>query len=119
MGGSYFLPRLIGLSRATEILYSGREVSGEEAEKIGFVLKVVEKEQLLDQAFILAEELLTKSPLGLRMTKEALNLSLDSPSLNNILQFENSCIVLCFSSKDVNEASSAFFGKRKPKYPLQ
>lgn len=119
MGGSYFLPRLIGLSRATEILYSGREISGEEAEKIGFVLKVVEKEQLLDQAFILAEELLTKSPLGLRMTKEALNLSLDSPSLDNILQFENSCIVLCFSSQDVNEASSAFFGKRKPKYPLQ
>ncbi len=119
MGSSYFLPRLINLSRATEIIYSGRGVSGKEAEKIGFVLKVVKKERLLDEVFKLAEELLTKSPLGLRMTKEALNLSLDSPSLNNILQFENSSIVLSFSSKDLNEASSAFFGKRKPKYGLK
>ncbi|MCK4371031.1 MAG: enoyl-CoA hydratase, partial [Candidatus Lokiarchaeota archaeon] len=109
----------IGLSRANEMLYSGRSVSGEEAEKIGFVLKVVEKENLMNEAIKLAEELLTKSPLGLRMTKEALNLSLDSPSLNNILQFENSSIVLTFSSKDVNEAASAFFGKRKPKYGLK
>lgn len=119
MGGSYFLPRLIGLSRAAEILYSGRGVSGKEAEKIGFILKVVEKQNLLNEAVKIAEELLTKSPLGLRMTKEALNLSLDSPSLNNIIQFENSSIVLSFSSKDVNEAASAFFGKRKPKYPLK
>lgn len=119
MGSSYFLPRLINLSRATEIIYSGRGVSGKEAQKIGFVLKVVKKEVLLEDALKLAEELLTKSPLGLRMTKEALNLSLDSPSLNNILQFENSSIVLSFSSKDMNEASSAFFEKRKPKYPLK
>ena len=119
MGGSYFLPRLIGLSRASEILYSGRVVGGKEAEKIGFILKVVDKENLLNEAIKLAEEMLTKSPLGLRMTKEALNLSLDSPSLNNIVQFENSSIVLTFSSKDVNEASSAFFGKRKPKYGLK
>ena len=119
MGSSYFLPRLISLSRAAEIIYSGRGVSGKEAEKIGFVLKVVKKESLLDETFKLAEELLSKSPLGLRMTKEALNLSLDSPSLNNILQFENSSIVLSFSSKDVNEAASAFFGKRNPKYGLK
>ncbi|MFW9939322.1 MAG: enoyl-CoA hydratase/isomerase family protein [Candidatus Thorarchaeota archaeon] len=119
MGGSYFLPRLIGLSRAVEILYTGRDISGKEAEKIGFVSKVIKNENLLDEALILAEEMLTKSPLGLRMTKEALNLSLDSPSLDNILQFENSSIVLAFSSKDVNEAASAFFEKRNPKYGLK
>ena len=119
MGSSYFLPRLINLSRAAEIIYSGRAVSGQEAEKIGFILKIVEKEDLMTEAFKLAEELLSKSPLGLRMTKEALNLSLDSPSLNNILQFENSSIVISFASKDLKEASSAFFGKRKPKYPLK
>ncbi len=119
MGSSYFLPRLINLSRATEIIYSGRAVSGKEAQKIGFVLKVVENEKLINEAVKLAENLLTKSPLGLRMTKEAINLSLDSPSLNNVLQFENSSIVLSFSSKDVNEAASAFFGKREPKYGLK
>jgi hypothetical protein len=53
------------------------------------------------------------------MTKQAINLSMDSPSLENISQFENSSIVLTFSSKDVMEASSAFFEKRDPKYPLR
>ena len=119
VGGSYFLPRLIGMSRAAEILYTGREISGEEAERIGLALKMVSKEQLLSEGLKLAEEMLKKSPLGLRMTKQAINLSLDSPSLENIAQFENSSIVLSFSSKDVQEASSAFFEKRKPKYPLK
>lgn len=119
VGGSYFLPRLIGMSRAAEILYSGKIVDGIEAEKIGLVLKVVEKEDLLNVAIEKAEELLKKSPLGLRMTKQAINLSLDSPSLENILQYENSSIVLTFSSKDVNEASAAFFEKRDPKFPLR
>lgn len=119
VGGSYFLPRLIGMSRAAEILYSGKIVDGIEAEKIGLVIKVVEKENLLKVAIEKAEELLKKSPLGLRMTKQAINLSLDSPSLENILQFENSSIVLTFSSKDVNEASAAFFEKRDPKFPLR
>lgn len=119
VGGSYFLPRLIGMSRAAEILYSGKIVNGIEAEKIGLVLKVVKKENLLKVAIEKAEELLKKSPLGLRMTKQAINLSLDSPSLETILQFENSSIVLTFSSKDVNEASAAFFEKRDPKFPLR
>jgi len=119
MGSSYFLPRLINLSRAAEIIYSGRGVSGREAKKMGFILRIVKKENLLDEALKLAEQLLTKSPLGLRMTKEAINLSLDSPSLNNILQFENSSIVLTFSTKDMNEAAEAFFTKRKPKYELK
>ena len=119
VGGSYFLPRLIGMSRAAEILYSGKIVDGIEAEKIGLVLKIVKKENLLKVAIEKAEELLKKSPLGLRMTKQAINLSLDSPSLENILQYENSSIVLTFSSKDVNEASAAFFEKRDPKFPLR
>ncbi len=119
VGGSYFLPRLIGMSRAAEILYSGKIVDGIEAEKIGLVLRVVKKDDLMDSALEIANNLLTKSPLGLRMTKQAINLSLDSPSLETILQFENSSIVLTFSSKDVNEASAAFFEKRDPKFPLK
>ncbi|MGB5911126.1 MAG: enoyl-CoA hydratase/isomerase family protein [Promethearchaeia archaeon] len=118
VGGSYFLPRLIGMSKAAEILYTGKIIGAKEAEKSGLVIKVVEKDDLLASALELAEELLKKSPLGLRMTKQAINLSMDSPSLENVLQLENSSIVLTFSSKDINEASSAFFEKRDPKYPL-
>ncbi|MHA2430041.1 MAG: enoyl-CoA hydratase/isomerase family protein [Promethearchaeota archaeon] len=117
-GGSYFLPRLIGMSKAAEILYTGKIIDAKEAEKSGLVIKVVERDELFTSALELAEEMLKKSPLGLRMTKQAINLSMDSPSLENILQLENSSIVLTFSSKDMKEASSAFFEKRDPKYPL-
>lgn len=119
VGGSYFLPRLIGLSKAAEILYTGRDVKADEALKIGLAIKKVPNEKLFDSALELAKELLKKSPLGLRLTKQALNLSLDSPSLETILQLENLGIGLTFSSKDMNEASSAFFQKRDPKYPLK
>jgi enoyl-CoA hydratase len=119
VGGSYFLPRLIGLSRASEIMYTGRQVGAEESVKIGLALKSVESKDLLESGLELADEMLRKSPLGLRMTKQSLNLTLDSPSLETICQLENSSIVLTFSSKDVNEASAAFFGKRDPKYPLR
>ena len=119
VGGSYFLPRLIGLSRAAEILYTGREVNADEAIEIGLAIKKVSMAQLLDTALELAENLLKKSPLGLRLTKQAINLSMDAPSLETILQLENNGIILSFSSKDVNEASTAFFQKKEPKYPLK
>lgn len=119
MGGSYFLPRLIGRARASEILMSGRVVDGIEAENIGLAVKLVDEANLLNAGLEIAEELLTKSPLGLRMTKEAINLTMDSPSLENVIQSENSSIVLSFSSKDVNTAFDSFFQKKKPIFPLK
>ena len=119
VGGSYFLPRLIGLSRAAEVLYTGRELTAIEAKESGLLIKIVENKKLFESGYEIATEMLTKSPLGLRMTKQAINLSLDSPSLETILQLENYGIVLSFSSKDMNEGSAAFMQKRKPKYPLK
>jgi enoyl-CoA hydratase/carnithine racemase len=118
LGSSYYLPRLIGMSRATDILYSGRFVDAYEAERIGLVIRVVEKENLLDAANMLAENMLHKSPLGLRMTKQALNLSLDSPSLETILQLESRGQMLCSTSDDIMEGIQSFFERRDPKYPL-
>jgi enoyl-CoA hydratase/carnithine racemase len=119
MGSSYFLPRLIGLSYASEILYTGRFLEAEEALKVGFVLKIVEDDKLLDSAKELASEMLSKSPLGLRLTKQALNLSLDSPSLETMIQLENRGQVLSGSSKDVWEAFYAYTEKRDPNFPLR
>jgi enoyl-CoA hydratase/carnithine racemase len=119
LASSYHLPRLIGMSRAAEILYTGRFVDAEEAQRIGLVLKVVEgnDDKLFAAAIQIAENLLTKSPLGLRMTKEAINISLDSPSLDTIMQIENRTQMLCSTSADLLEGINAFFEKRKPKYP--
>ncbi|MFX1379935.1 MAG: enoyl-CoA hydratase/isomerase family protein [Promethearchaeota archaeon] len=119
LASSYHLPRLIGMSRAAEILYTGRFIEAEEAEKIGLVSKVVEGDEikLFEAAIEIAENLLTKSPLGLRMTKEAINISLDSPSLDTIIQLENRTQMLCSTSSDLLEGVNAFFEKRKPEYP--
>jgi enoyl-CoA hydratase/carnithine racemase len=120
VGTSYFLPRLIGLSKAIEILYTGRFIDAEEAEKIGLVNNLIKGDDtiLLTTAFKMAEELLSKSPLGLRMTKKAIDLTQDSPSLETLIQLENRAQTLCGSSIDVIEGVSSFFEKRKPKYPL-
>lgn len=119
LASSYHLPRLIGLSRAAEILYTGRFIEAEEAEQIGLVFKKVkgEEEVLFRVAMEIAENLLTKSPLGLRMTKEAMNLSMDSPSLETIMQLENRAQMLCSTSDDLLEGVNAFFEKRKPNFP--
>ncbi len=119
LGSSYHLPRLIGMSRAAEIMYTGRFINAEEAEKIGLVSRIVEEEKLFDSALELAEGLLKKSPLGLRMTKQAINLSLDSPSLETLIQLENRAQMLCSTSEDMMEGIQAFLQKREPQYPLK
>ncbi len=117
LGSSYFLPRLIGLSRAAEILYTGRFIDAVEAERIGFVSRVVPPDKLLESAIELAEEmLLTKSPLGLRLTKEGINANLEASSLENAILFENRNQVITASTKDATEGVISFFEKRKPKY---
>ena len=119
IGSSYFLPRLIGLSRATEIMYTGRFVNAKEAEKIGFVSRVVKDDMLLPEAMKLAKNMLKISPLGLRMTKEALNLTMDIPSLETLIQLENRAQAVCMTSKDLVEGTLAWYDKRKPKFPLR
>ena len=119
LASSYHLPRLIGMSRAAEILYTGRFIDAIEADRIGLVLKVIKGDEtkLLEAAMEIAENLLSKSPLGLRMTKEAINISLDSPSLETIMQIENRTQMLCSTSSDLLEGINAFFEKRRPEYP--
>ena len=119
LGGAYFLPRLIGMSRAAEIMYTGRYLGAIEAEKIGFVLKMVEEDKLLDAALDLASEMLTKSPLGLRMTKEAINMTLDTPSLETMINLDNRGQTLCTTSKDFTTSMQAFMEKKEPKFPLR
>ncbi len=118
LGVSYFLPRLIGMSRAAEILYTGRFIDANESKKIGIVSKICKGSELLEEAFKVAENFLEKSPLGLRMTKQALNATMDSPSLDTIAQIENLTQMLCSTSPDIMEGIQSFFDKRKPKYPL-
>jgi enoyl-CoA hydratase/carnithine racemase len=121
LASSYHLPRLIGMSRAAELLYTGRFIEAKEANEIGLVLKVVEgnEEDIFNEAEKLAQTMLNKSPLGLRMTKQAINLSMDSPSLDTMIQLENRTQMLCSSSVDIMEGVQSFFKKKDPQYPLK
>jgi len=89
LGTTYLLPRLIGLSRASEILYSGRKVTGEEAEKIGLISKLVPKDTLVSEAIDLAGPILQKSFPALKFTKMALNQNVDAPTLEAAINLEN------------------------------
>ena len=89
LGCSYFLPRLVGLSHAADILYTGRKVKADEAERIGLVSHVVPREELMETALSYARIMLGKSPGGLRLTKRILDQNIDAPSLEAAVNLEN------------------------------
>jgi len=91
MGSSFLLPRLIGASRAAEIMYTGRAVTGEESVQIGLFSRCVEPEKLMETAMEYADIMLEKSEFGLLMTKEALNAAMDGASFYTQVAFENRC----------------------------
>ncbi len=89
MGSSYFLPRLIGAGRAYEFLLTGRFMNAEEALNLGFVSGCVEREQLLATGMELAQQIVAKDSLAIRLTKEAINKNLDCGSLEAALRMED------------------------------
>ena len=91
MGSSFLLPRLIGVARAAEIMYTGRAVLGEESVQIGLFSRCVEPEKLMETAMEYADSLLEKSEFGLLMTKEALNATMDGTSFYTQIALENRC----------------------------
>jgi enoyl-CoA hydratase/carnithine racemase len=86
---SFFLPKLIGTGRAYEFLLTGEFMSAQEAKELGFVSRVVEKDKLMETAREIADKMVSKNPVGLWMTKEAINLNLDGASLEQALHLEN------------------------------
>lgn len=89
MASSYFLPRLIGSGRANEFLLTGNWLDAREAMDLGFASRIVPKEEMLDTALVLAKTMSEKNPLGLRMTKEAININMDAAGLEASLQMED------------------------------
>ncbi len=116
VGVSWTLPRLIGMSRAAELLYTGRFFDASEALDIGFVSRVTDEGAHIDAARELAAQILANSPLGVRMTKSLLASTLDAPSLRSQIELENRTQVLCTLTDDFSEGTAAFREKREPRY---
>ena len=116
MASSYFLPRLVGASLASEMILTGRFIDAERALRAGLVSEIVEEAALLDRGLALADEMLATSPYGLRLSKQALNLNIDAQSLDAAMAIEDRQQVILSATEDHREALAAFLEKRAPDY---
>jgi enoyl-CoA hydratase/carnithine racemase len=115
MGAAHMLPRLVGLSKATELLYTGDFITAEEAHRVGLYNRVVAAEELEAETRALAERLARGPSFALGVTKEMLNRELDV-SLDTALEWEAQAQALCMQHPDYREAYRAFTEKREPRF---
>jgi enoyl-CoA hydratase len=108
MGTSYHLPRLIGASRAAELMLTGRVFDATEGAESGLVLGVVEDDRLRATAVAKAREIARNSPLAVWMTKETMWQTVDAPSLRHALDIENRTQVMCTATGDLAKSFTAF-----------
>lgn len=116
MGTSYFLPRLVGTSIASELMLTGRFIEAERALATGLVSEVVEDDRLEAVAQAYVDDMLLASPMGLRMTKEGLGLAVDAASLEAAIAIENRNQLITSRSPNFAEGMAAFIEKRRPVY---
>ena len=116
MGSSYFLPRLVGTSVASELMLTGRFIHAGRALATGLVSEVVPDGELAGAARPYLDEMLATSPMGLRLTKEGLNLAIDAPGLEAAMAIENRNQLMCSRTEDFQEGMRAFMEKRDPVY---
>lgn len=111
MACSYFLPRLIGAGRAYEFMLTGNFMSADEAMHLGFASRLVARENLLDTALELARTMNSKNPMGLRLTKEAINMNLDAGGLEQALNMEdrNQALLVARALLNKGEKTSRYF----------
>jgi methylglutaconyl-CoA hydratase len=114
-GGTQRLPRLIGISRAKELLFTARRITALEAGRLGLVDRVVTAGEALASALALAREILPNGPLAVRLAKQAVNrgIALD---LGCGLALEQACYAQVIPTQDRLEGLAAFREKRKPTF---
>ena len=115
MGATYLLPRIVGLSKATELLMTGDFIEAAEAERIGLYNRVVPRDQLETVTRELAEKLAHGPAFGLAKTKEMLNREMHM-SFESALEAEAVAQALCMQTPDFKEAHAAFIEKRPAKF---
>ena len=116
LGATYMLPRLIGASRANDMLLTGRKVGAEEAERIGLVSRVVPDDKVVEHSIEVAERMCEFSPFGLHMTKKVCWANLETASLTAAVDLEDRNQLLLGNTENLVECIRARHENRKPVY---
>lgn len=114
-GGTQRLPRIAGLSKAKELIFTGDLIDAEEALRIGLVSRVVEQEKLLEEAQKIAKKIMAKGMVAVSLAKEAINAGI-GVDIESGMSYEAKAFALCFSTCDQKEGMAAFLEKRAPKF---
>ena len=117
IGTSWVLPRLIGASRAQELMLTGRVFDADEAYRLGLVVDLYDDtETLLEAAYARAEQVMANSPFGVALTKEGMWTALEIPGMQAAIDMENRQQIMVSATDDHREAMAAFLEKRPPTF---
>jgi 2-(1,2-epoxy-1,2-dihydrophenyl)acetyl-CoA isomerase len=112
-GGTYFLPRVVGMAKAAEMIFTGEVIDAAEALRLGIVSQVVAPEELLPTAYEMARRIAAGPPVAIRLAKRSLYANEDL-DLRGALQMETMAQNICFETEDATEGIRAFGEKRAP-----
>ena len=113
--GTQRMPRLIGMGKAKELIYTADIIDAAEAYRIGLVNHVYEPEALMEEAMKMAEKIASKAPIAVKNSKEAINRGIQT-EMDSAVAIEAYLFGLCFASEDQKEGMTAFFEKRKANF---
>ena len=116
IGVSYFLPRMVGSSVAAEFMLTGRFIDAQRAHQLGLVSTILDGKAIDEAVDGYVKDMLHATPLGLRLTKECLNMAIDAGGLEAAIAMEDRNQILCAQGEDFREGVTAFLEKREPNY---
>jgi len=112
-GGTYFLPRIVGMAKAAEMIFTGDLIDADEALRLGIVSRVVPPEELMPAVHELARKIATGPPVAIRLARRALYHNAEC-DLRQALEFETFAQNVCQDTEDAREGIRAFVEKRAP-----
>ncbi len=114
-GGTQRLPRIVGLGKAKELIYTCDIIKADEALRIGLVNKVVEVEELLNEAKAMAKKIAVNAPIAVKLCKDAINRGMQV-NIDDAIVIEASDFGKCFSTEDQKEGMTAFVERREKNF---